>query len=57
MSPLATYWMPSSIPAVVAAAFRPPKSIEAVPDNIPCTPKMNMHENPTRKAAAPGLGA
>src|SRR5205814_925402 len=53
VSPAPTYCTPSSSPVAVAAAFLPPKSIDAVPDNMPCTPKIHTHENPIMNAATP----
>ena len=35
---LVKYWMPSKRPAAVAAALRPPKSIDAAPPIMPCAP-------------------
>ena len=36
-------------PAVVAAAFLPPKSMEAVPESMPCTPMTHMDMKKQRK--------
>ncbi len=55
--PEARYCTPSSIPATVAAPFVPPKSIEAVPVSMPCTPKIHMHVKPIMNAARPGAAA
>jgi hypothetical protein len=49
--PLPMYCTPSSAPATVAAALRPPKSMEAVPESIPWTPKMNMAVKPSSTTA------
>ena len=50
-SELARYCMPSNSPAAVAAALRPPKSIDAAPPTIPCAP-LTKNES-TRQAPRP----
>src|SRR5437899_1335577 len=55
VKPDATYCTPSSIPVAVAAAFFPPKSAEAVPESMPCTPKIQMQEKPIRPEASIAL--
>ena len=44
-------------PVTVAAPRVPPKSIDAVPDSMPCTPKIHMQQKPIMKAASPGTRA
>ena len=51
VSPLARYWTPSRRPVTVAAPLVPPKSMEAVPESMPWTPKIHIQVNPTMKAA------
>lgn len=55
--PLARYCTPSRMPATVAAPLVPPKSIEAVPVSIPCTPKIHTQVKPIIKAASAGAEA
>ena len=52
--PEARYCTPSQMPATVAAAFVPPKSIADVPESMPCTPKIHMHVNGMSRAAITG---
>src|SRR4029078_9506910 len=51
------YCMPSNMPAAVAAARLPPKSIDAVPDSIECTIEIAIEFTTNAAIAAPMLGA
>jgi len=53
---LARYCRPSNIPAAVAAAFLPPKSIDAAPPIMPCAPLMKNEVTGSRRAAGQGQG-
>ena len=55
VKPAATYCTPSRSPVTVAAALVPPKSMEAVPESIPWTPKIHKQVIPIIKEAAIGV--
>ena len=52
--PEARYCTPSSSPATVEAVFVPPKSMEAVPVSMPCTPNIHIQTTPIMNEAMNG---